>query len=371
MVRSITKGNRFRISFLSWWLVWSVVHLLVLNSYGAGVLESFTDSLVSNALLAACCLLIANNMKYYLPQKERYWYIVIMGLVLSGIWLFVVKHTLKLIFHGDFLYLQLLSNSSALRFMISFLMIGCMAVMGLLWYTLQEQQEANRRKEEAEQLTKDAELLKLRQQLQPHFLFNSLNSISALAGSQPEKARHMVQQLAEFLRGTLRRDELQWVTLEEEMRHLELYLDIEKVRFGQRLQTSVQIDADARLMQVPSLLLQPVVENAIKFGLYDTTGEVLIRIEATAGENQLTLAVTNPYDAETAVTTQGTGFGLASIRRRLFLLFARHDLLHTTAEGNVFTTRLIIPQYYAATADPKGAARRADKNEEINTTSNQ
>ena len=370
MVRSITKGNRFRISFLSWWLVWSVVHLMVLNSYGASIVQSLTDSVVSNALLAACCLVIANNMKYYLPQKERYWYIVIMGLVLSGIWLFVAKHTLKLIFHGEELYLQLLSNSSALRFMISFLMIGCMAVMGLLWYTLQEQQEANRRKEEAEQLTKDAELLKLRQQLQPHFLFNSLNSISALAGSQPEKARHMVQQLAEFLRGTLRRDEQQWVTLEEEMRHLELYLDIEKVRFGQRLQTSVEMDEAARQMQVPSLLLQPVVENAIKFGLYDTTGEVMIRIEAKAGENKLTLSVTNPYDAETAVSTQGTGFGLASIRRRFFLLFARHDLLDTNAEGNVFTTRLIIPQYYVAKPEAKGNGWQ-DHNATTKTTTNQ
>jgi len=345
MVRSITTGNRFRVTFFSWWLVWSVVHLLVLNSYGASILQSITDSLFCNVMLAGCSLLVANNMKYYLPQAERYWYILIMSLVLSVLWLVAVKTVLKLLFQSDADYLLLLANSSAVRFVICFLMIGCMAVICMLWYTLQEQQETSRRKEEAEKMTKDAELLKLRQQLQPHFLFNSLNSISALAGSQPEKARHMVQQLSDFLRGTLTRDEKQWVTMAEELRHLQLYLDIEKVRFGQRLQTDTLISEEAKQMRIPALLLQPVVENAIKFGLYDTTDAVMITITAEAREQQLQISISNPFDETTAISTQGTGFGLASINRRLFLLYARHDLLKTSASENIFTTTLIIPQY--------------------------
>jgi len=345
MVRSITTGNRFTITFISWWLIWIVVHMLVISSYGASVRQSITDSILCNLLLAASCLLITNNMKYYLPQKERYWYVLIMSLVLSGIWLLAVKTILKLVFKGDESYLLFLGKSIYIRYLIGFLMIACMAMISLLWYTLQEQQAAYRRKEEAEQMTKDAELLKLRQQMQPHFLFNSLNSISALAGSQPEKARHMIQQLSDFLRGTLKRDEQQWVTLEDELRHLALYLDIEKVRFGQRLQTDIQIDENAKTMHIPSLLLQPIVENAIKFGLYDTTGDVMITIDALAQNNQLHITITNPFDEETAVSTQGTGFGLASIYRRLFLLFARHDLLHTLKTDAIFTTTLLIPQY--------------------------
>lgn len=348
MVKSITTGNRFRISFISWWLIWSAVHAMVICSYGATLGQGITDSLFCNILLAACCLLVSNNMKYYLPQKERHWYVLIMGLVLSSIWLFVVKTALKFLFSSDDGYLLLLNNSSAVRFILCFLMIGCMAVISLLWYTLQEQQEANRRKEDAEKMTKDAELFKLRQQLQPHFLFNSLNSISALAGSQPEKARHMVLQLSDFLRGTLKRDDQQWVTLEEELRHLGLYLDIEKVRFGQRLQTMIGISEEVKQMYIPALLLQPVVENAIKFGLYDTIGDVTITISADTGEdkNQLLITITNPFDEDTAVITQGTGFGLASIQRRLFLLFARYDLLQTSKANNIFTTTLLIPQYH-------------------------
>lgn len=345
MPNTVTAGSRFHIPFLSWWLVWTVVQVMVVNSYGNGYLQSFFDAILCNLLLAASCLLIINNMKFYLPQKERYWYVLIISVVLSGIWLLLIKYILGLVFRHNAHYLQFLGNSLYIRYVIGFLMIACMAIMSLLWFSLQEQQEANKRKELAEQMTKDAELLKLRQQLQPHFLFNSLNSISALAGSQPEKARHMIQQLSDFLRGTLKRDEHQLVSLQEELSHLALYLEIEKVRFGHRLQTAVDVEAKAGDMQIPSLLLQPIVENAIKFGLYDTTGEVMIRIAAREENRQLVISISNPYDEETAITTQGTGFGLASIQRRLYLQFARHDLLQTTRSNNIFTTTVLIPQF--------------------------
>jgi len=92
------------------------------------------------------------------------------------------------------------------------------------------------------------------------------------------------------------------------------------------------------------LLLQPVVENAIKFGLYDTTGEVLIKLEATAILNNLKIVVQNPFDPETTQPVKGTGFGISSIQRRLFLLFARHDLLNTKKNNGYFITTILIPQ---------------------------
>src|SRR5205085_4260383 len=161
-------------------------------------------------------------------------------------------------------------------YVFAFLMIAAMTMMSLLWFTQQNQEEENERKLDMERLAREAELNKLRHQLQPHFLFNSLNSISALTGSQPEKARHMIQQLSDFLRGTLKKDEQQNTSFEEELQYLRLYLDIEKVRFGYRLQTKITYEEDTLQMQLPSMLLQPLVENAIKFGLYDTIGETLI-----------------------------------------------------------------------------------------------
>jgi len=96
---------------------------------------------------------------------------------------------------------------------------------------------------------------------------------------------------------------------------------------------------------MPALLLQPIVENAIKFGLYDTTGETVIRIFAMPDEqNNLVIRVLNPFDPETSSPKKGTGFGLSSVQRRLYLLFARTDLLQTSADGNIFTTIVKIPQ---------------------------
>lgn len=339
-------GKSFPLSFAGWWVVWILVQLFLLDYYGTSLIQNITDSLICNLLLAASCLIITNNMKYYLPKKERYWYLLIMSLVLSWLWLMAIKTILKLIFKHEEDYLVMLGQSTYIRFVYGFLMTGCMAMISLLWYTLQEQQETSQRKDAAEQMTKDAELLKLRQQLQPHFLFNSLNSISALAGSQPEKARLMIQQLSDFLRGTLKREELQKVSLAEEMHHLYLYLEIEKVRFGHRLQTQINLGDDTQQLFIPSLLLQPIVENAIKFGLYDTIGEVNITLDAVKQEDNLFITISNPYDPETACKTQGTGFGLASIQRRLFLLFARHDLLKTCEIENRFITQLTIPQYH-------------------------
>jgi two-component system, LytTR family, sensor kinase len=213
-----------------------------------------------------------------------------------------------------------------------------------MWfYTLNRQQD-EARKSATEKLAREAELYNLRQQLQPHFLFNSLNSINALLGSRPEQARKMIHQLSDFLRGTLRKDNQQLVSLEDELKHLELYLDIEKVRFGHRLQTAIQVQNETMNMRLPSLLLQPVVENAIKFGLYDTTGDTEIKVIATATNKHLELQVQNPYDPVTARPKQGTGFGLSSVQRRLYLLYARQDLLSTTQQDLTFITTIKIPQ---------------------------
>ena len=283
-------------------------------------------------------------MRYYLPRQERYWYVLVISLSLSGAWLFIVRVILWSFFKDDQAYMLMLRQSSVLRYGFAFLMIGCMAMMSLSWYTLQEQKETDARKADAEKLAKDAELFKLRQQLQPHFLFNSLNSISALTGSQPEKARHMIEQLSDFLRGTLKKDEMLWNNFEEELQHLQLYLDIEKVRFGYRLQTDITIAENVLQMKLPAMLLQPIVENAIKFGLYDTIGEVIITIAAKNASGALEVTVKNPFDVETAQPLYGTGFGLSSVERRLFLLFARHDLLQTKTENHYFVTTVTIPQ---------------------------
>ena len=287
-------------------------------------------------------MLVTITLQFYIPQKNRYGYILGLCSVLAILWLFLSRTLLMLVVKEASDYERFFSQSVPIRLAIGFLIIGCMALISVLWYTIHDQREIEKRKEEADKLSKDAELYKLRQQLQPHFLFNSLNSINALIGLQPQKARNMIQQLSDFLRGTLKKEDHQWISLEEELQHLQLYLEIEKVRFGHRLSTELTNETTG--MKLPAMLLQPVVENAIKFGLYDTVGDITISIDAKKEDGSLVLQVQNPFDPETSSPKKGTGFGLSSVQRRLYLLFARNDLLKTEINEQLFTTTIKIPQ---------------------------
>lgn len=306
---------------------------------------ALTDSLVSNILLASACYLISNNFQYYRPQQGSFAYVGVWCFVFTTVWILALRWIFPFFYANESGYLAFFFKSMPVRYFIGFLMLGWMALISLIWYNELEQKETDKRKADTEKLAREAELFKLRQQLQPHFLFNSLNSINALIGSQPKDARKMIQQLSDFLRSTLKKDDNEWVTLDEEMEHLALYLEIEKMRFGHRLATAIQFENNSNCRQLPPMLLQPIVENAIKFGLYDTTDTVTITINATCQDHLLVISVQNPFDPQTTPPQKGTGFGLSGIHRRLYLLFGRHDLLQTqTDQNNIFTTILKIPQ---------------------------
>ncbi|MDB5192358.1 MAG: hypothetical protein JWQ96_1921 [Segetibacter sp.] len=344
MSSSLLKTTRFRIIFGISWFSLAEVQAIVLNHYGLSWRTALYDSGISYALLAAFAFLITITFQYYIPQKNKYSYIIGLVFVLSALWLVISRSLIMLVVNEGGDYATFYSQSLIIRGAFGLLILACMALISVLWYTIKDQQEIEKRKTEAEALTREAELYKLRQQLQPHFLFNSLNSINALITVRPQQARTMIQQLSDFLRGTLKKEEHQWVSLEEELQHLQLYLEIEKVRFGHRLSTVIENEAGDSNAEIPAMLLQPVVENAIKFGLYDTTGDITISIHTWQEDSNLVVRVTNPFDPETGLQKKGTGFGLSSVQRRLYLLFARNDLVQTTVLEQTFTTTLKIPQ---------------------------
>jgi two-component system LytT family sensor kinase len=347
MAKAPLSTGKFLLIFISWWAIWALMQTSLLIGFGLTTGTSLADSVFSNTLVALCCGFISNNMQYYLPKKERYWYILFISMGISLLILIVCKATLVPLLRGksgEMDYALFFSRSMAVRYNVIFLQVACMSILSVLWYSSEEEQENRQRRNDAERLAKEAELFKLRQQLAPHFLFNSLNSISALIGNSPEQARSMIQHLSDFLRGNLRKEEQQWVPLSEELQYLELYLDIEKVRFGHRLSTELDYDPACLDHRLPPMLLQPIVENAIKFGLYDTTEAVTIVIRARLEGDYVRIEVVNPFDPETSRPNKGTGFGLSSIQRRLYLLFARPDLLETRVDNNLFITIVKIPQ---------------------------
>lgn len=334
--------SRIFTGYMLWWILWGADQVYLLLHLGLDWKTAVIDASTTQVIVAMAGYTIHTSMQSYRPSGKNALYVIGWSLALAYICVYLQRETLLRLIPDDN-YTPFLYQSTLIRGAFAWLNISLIAVLTWFWVYVSEKQESEDRRAEAVKLAREAELANLRRQLQPHFLFNSLNSISALTLSQPEEARKMVQQLSDFLRGTIRKDEKAFVTLEEELKHLQLYLDIEKVRFGHRLNTLITCDESLRMQKLPALLLQPVVENAIKFGLYDTTGDITIRIVARSEGSLLEIEVTNPFDESTSSRT-GTGFGLTAVQRRLDLLFNRGDLLKTSKQGNLFTTLLRIPQ---------------------------
>ncbi|MGH8157391.1 MAG: sensor histidine kinase [Rhodanobacter sp.] len=165
-----------------------------------------------------------------------------------------------------------------------------------------------------------SQLQALRMQLQPHFLFNTLNAISALALADPLQARLMIARLSDFLRLTLEERHAPQVSLSRELEFLACYLGIQQVRFQDRLSTQLDVDDDTLAAAVPNLILQPLVENALRHGLQDKPGAGILRISTRRHGNQLQLRVD---DDGLGLPAQGTpeGIGLGNTRSRLRMLF--------------------------------------------------
>jgi two-component system LytT family sensor kinase len=325
-------------------LVALLVQTLLLHHLGLSWELSCMDSLVSSAVLAFYSFDLICIFTFYQPGKGNHIYRLLFVIVFAVLNNMTIKWMLNKLLHYDLSYVNFLEQSLPVRFVFSVLIFAFVTAFYWLLNSLNDQSEKEKRKTDMEQLAKEAELATLRQKLQPHFLFNSLNSISALAISKPNEARKMIQQLSDFLRGTLKQDDQHMVSLKDELLNLNLYLEIEKVRFGHRLNIESHAEAESIALTIPPLLIQPIVENAIKFGLYDTLDVITITINAFVKNNYLTIEVSNPFDAQTQNTNTGTGFGLSSIQRRLFLLYARNDLLTTEQKENKFITVLRIPQ---------------------------
>ncbi|MCX7987344.1 MAG: histidine kinase [Bacteroidales bacterium] len=202
------------------------------------------------------------------------------------------------------------------------------------------------KKQEEVRLTrmiKEAELNLLKSQLNPHFLFNSLNSISALTLTDPHKAQEMIILLSDFLRYSLARDGRQLSSLSSELQNIQRYMQIEKIRFGNRIHYTVHVDEKALSSTLPVMILQPVFENAIKHGVSESVETVNIDLKAFLEHNFLILIVQNDFDPSSP-SRKGAGLGLKNIEERLRLIYHNEGLLKYRKENNIFEVKLIIPQ---------------------------
>ena len=203
-------------------------------------------------------------------------------------------------------------------------------------------QEAQERALESVARAREAELSALKAQINPHFLYNSLNSISALTSIDPTRAREMCVALADFLRLTLGMGEKRVIPLGEEVSLLEKYCAIEKVRFGDRLTIKEEIPDDAKVCLLPPLLLQPLFENAVVHGIAQIPEGGWIRLSATRHADRLSVSVENSWDPE-AGSSRRNGVGLKNVQRRLEARYGNAATLQAQAEDDVFRVSLVFP----------------------------
>ncbi|MEW6511286.1 MAG: histidine kinase [Bacteroidota bacterium] len=191
-------------------------------------------------------------------------------------------------------------------------------------------------------LARDAELKALRAQIDPHFLFNSLNSISALTATDPPTARAMTLKLADFLRLSMSYGARDTVSLDEELSLARSFLDIEKVRFGNRLGIELDLDDEVCRCRVAPLILQPIVENAIGHGIAGLVDGGTIRIAGLSRNGKLVLTVENPADPGRP-RNPGNGMGLSNVRKRLSGLYGAEGRLDVSDEPDRFVASISFP----------------------------
>src|SRR5450759_3088621 len=338
-----------RVRLIVWWLVWLFLalgqSLLFYFAYGSFVNISILDSLVSLLIYSGIALSLWYPFRYFNSGKTRTT-ALISNLIASGalsvsLWVFVTKLIMTTILPEQNNYQAYWDRTFPYRIGTGVFIYGLIILTYYLFVSLSNLSEKSARESKLESLVKETELKMLRSQINPHFLFNSLNSISSLTITDPEKARDMVVKLSEFMRYALSRKDEQPVSLQNELENLRLYLDIEKVRFGEKLTTEENIETNCLDFKIPALLLQPLYENAVKHGVYESTESVRIITNAKIIDGYFEITISNNYDPAPSLK-RGTGTGLLNVSRRLELFYGNKASIKTTKENGIYTVNMYI-----------------------------
>jgi two-component system sensor histidine kinase AlgZ len=278
------------------------------------------------------------------PPKRLFLTHTVAALLVSLLWVQVAKLIAYLLsqMHSFQGLDQKFAPQAPLLFAAGFLLYSLAVASHYVILEIEQSRAAQARVLHASVLARDAELKALKAQINPHFLFNSLNSISALTSIDAGRAREMCILLADFLRLTLGLGEKALVPLREELDLLQRFLAIEKVRFGERLHVEAHVEAQAQTCLLPPLLLQPLVENAIIHGIATLPAGGTVRLSAECTGGQLHLAIENSVDPD-APPPRKSGRGLTNVRQRLEARYSKEASMKTTAEEELFRVSISLP----------------------------
>ena len=328
----------------SFWIVIAVIQATLFFYYlEMPIQASITDSFVFNFLFAVFCFSYWYVVKYVSPSGQGLASAVIIHFIGVGFSVtalsFLTTTILSLLFNDP----GYISSTFFFRIVVGYIYF---LIVIMLYYLLIYIENVNKNDQKAahlQHLLKQSELEMLKFQINPHFLFNSLNSISALTVTSPGQAREMVIKLADFFRTSLGKASAELHTLEEELKQMNLYLEIEKIRFGKRLVIDNEIADSCLNLRLPGLILQPLYENAIKFGMYGQLGNTTLKTTAECREGLLKIAIANNFDPGVG-SIRGNGIGIQNVANRMELIYGMANLVSINRQVDTFTISLTIPQ---------------------------
>jgi len=339
-MRAPFQRKALLLAYLAAWMPLGAVLGFVMAS--AANLRWFESAAVTaplTGLLAIICLLPASMCKSLPLTKSPLWKLLGSHLV-TAMWMSAIVATLApfcVQFLDRFFPTMSQRFHPAIPVLTSIVFLFYLMSIALHYLML-----AVESSQQAEVLAREAELRALKSQINPHFLFNSLNSISALTSLDPAKAREMCIRLSEFLRNSLRLGERTSVPFGEELALTSTYLDVEQVRFGARLRVTRDFEGACTTCEVPPLLLQPLVENAIKHGIASLIEGGEITMKAWISNQQLHFSIENPFDPD-APAQRKSGFGLVNVRRRLEARYGGAARLDIQVERPLYRVALSVP----------------------------
>ena len=343
--------NRSRV--IVWWLIWLFLatgqSLLFYYAYGSFYKIGLLDSIISLLIYSGIALSLWYPFSYFNTEDARPSTLIsnlaISGAICITLWVVTTRFIVSLLIPETNNYQEYWQLTFPYRIGTGIFIYGLIVLSYYLFISLFNLSEKKAKEARLESMVKETELKMLRSQINPHFLFNSLNSVSSLTITDPEKARDMIIKLSEFMRYALSKKDEQPVSLRRELENLKLYLEIEKVRFGDRLTTEENIEEQCFDTKMPVMILQPLFENCIKHGVYESTECVWITTEAKVAGKYVEITISNNYDT-TNSSIPGTGTGLMNVIRRLELFYGNKASLETTKQNGIYTVKLFIPLNY-------------------------
>ena len=346
MLNPITSNKKYTLNYA---IVWSLIvgaHFAVLHwYYKLSIVIAAADSLLFNVFFAFLGISLWNLVRYGKNNQNFVNLLVshvVSSLLIIGFWL-VSGYLILRYAIDDVLYLSFLDSSFPWRIISGIFYYSLFVMVYYVVVYYQDIQEKIKQEANLKTLIKEVELNALKNQINPHFLFNSLNSVSSLTITSPEKAQEMIIKLSEYLRYSLSNEEQQITTLKTELENIRLYLEIEKIRFGDRLSFQFNCNEETLNATIPAMILQPLFENAIKHGVYESTETINVVLDAELKEGKLEISLKNDFDP-TAKQTKGEGIGLRNTKERLFLIYKENNLLHLNKKEKRFTISIKIPQ---------------------------